>query len=43
MALKIHRELNLESLFDQFATLPEDEKKKAKDLKKQDQTLDKKD
>ncbi|BDR57181.1 SPJ_0845 family protein [Xylocopilactobacillus apis] len=43
MALKIHRDLEIENLFDKFATLPEDKKKKEKDLQKQDQNLNKKD
>ena len=42
MALKVDRDLSIENLFDKFATLPEDQKKKEKNIKKKDQNLNKK-
>lgn len=43
MALKVHRDLEIESLFDQFATLPEEKKAKENAVKKQDELLKSKD
>lgn len=43
MALKVNRVSNLESLFDKFASLPEDKKKTVKDIEDQDKSLDKED
>ena len=39
MALKIHRDLNIESLFDKFATLPKEKKDKELAIQKQDKSF----